>query len=86
MCLGTDRTLCDRLASTVNTASWLVGFVGFCDSFVASIERPRTCRPTWLVVCCLSHNFGFTDGLYLVQQVTGSSRYLWLEVGECTAA
>ena len=39
MCLGNDRTLCDRLACTVDTASWLVGFVGFCDRFVAGIER-----------------------------------------------
>ena len=84
MCLDNDRTLYDRLVCTVDTASWLVGFVGFWASFVAGIERAPW--PTWLVVCCLSHNFGFRDGVYLVQQGTDSLRYLWLKAGECTAA
>ena len=39
MCLDNDRTLYDRLVCTVDTASWLVGFVGFWDSFVDCIER-----------------------------------------------
>ena len=35
MCINNDRTLYDRLVCTVDTASWLVGFVGFVDG----IER-----------------------------------------------
>ena len=55
-------------------AQWtLVG--GWFGSLVSGIDLsgPRTCRPTWLVVCCLSHNFGFRDGVYLVQQGTDRS-------------
>ena len=73
------------LAQWTLLRGWLGSLVSVIVLWLVS-SGPRTSRPTWLVVCCLSHNFGFRDGLYLVQQVTGSSRYLWLEVGECTAA
>ena len=64
---------------------------GWLGSLVSGIvlwlvtSGPRKCRPTWLVVCCSSHNFGFRDGVYLFQQVIDSSIYFWLEAAECTA-
>ena len=59
MCLDNDRTLYDRL---VCTATLLRGWLGSLVLWMVS-SGPRTCRPTWMVICCLSHNFGFRDGV-----------------------